>query len=155
MNEIKGDLIELAKEGYFDIIVHGCNCFNAMGAGIALSIKKEFPNAWKADQATRKGDRNKLGTFTYSLENIEGRDLMVVNAYTQYGYGKFVDLFEYEEFQKILDILKENYSDKRIGMPLIGCGLAGGNKEKIMQMIQDTLPETIIVEYQPTLKFKI
>ena len=36
MNIVKGDLIKSAKEGQFDVIIHGCNCFNTMGAGIAL-----------------------------------------------------------------------------------------------------------------------
>ena len=39
MKIIKGDLIKLALQGEFDVIVHGCNCFCTMGAGIAKSIK--------------------------------------------------------------------------------------------------------------------
>jgi O-acetyl-ADP-ribose deacetylase (regulator of RNase III) len=31
MKVIKGDLIQLAKDGKFDLIVHGCNCFCTMG----------------------------------------------------------------------------------------------------------------------------
>lgn len=57
MNVIKGDLIKLALDGRFDVIVHGCNCQCAMGAGIAKSIKETFPEAYKADLATTKGSR--------------------------------------------------------------------------------------------------
>jgi O-acetyl-ADP-ribose deacetylase (regulator of RNase III) len=32
---VDGDLIKLALKGEFDVIVHGCNCFCQMGAGIA------------------------------------------------------------------------------------------------------------------------
>lgn len=35
MQNIKGDLIELALVGEFDVIVHGCNYFCTMGASIA------------------------------------------------------------------------------------------------------------------------
>ena len=35
INYVDGDLIKLAKQGRFDVIVHGCNCFCQMGAGIA------------------------------------------------------------------------------------------------------------------------
>ena len=28
---VHGDLFKLAEQGEFDIIVHGCNCFNTMG----------------------------------------------------------------------------------------------------------------------------
>jgi O-acetyl-ADP-ribose deacetylase (regulator of RNase III) len=43
MKTIQGDLIRLAREGGFDLIVHGCNCFGTMGAGIAKGIKAAFP----------------------------------------------------------------------------------------------------------------
>jgi O-acetyl-ADP-ribose deacetylase (regulator of RNase III) len=43
MKTVKGDLLALAKEGKFDIIVQGCNCHNVMGAGLAKQIKEEFP----------------------------------------------------------------------------------------------------------------
>ena len=64
MKTVNGDLIDLAKRGKFDVIVHGCNCFCAMGGGIAFHIRKQFPEAYKADQLTEIGDESKLGTYT-------------------------------------------------------------------------------------------
>ncbi len=32
MKMVKGDLLALADAGEFDIIMHGCNCFNVMGS---------------------------------------------------------------------------------------------------------------------------
>ena len=55
MNVITGDLLRFALDGRFDVIVHGCNCQCAMGKGIALSIKEQFPEAYAADLATAKG----------------------------------------------------------------------------------------------------
>jgi O-acetyl-ADP-ribose deacetylase (regulator of RNase III) len=55
MKKVKGDLIKLAKEGAFDLIIHGCNCFGTMGAGIARTIKSQFPVAYTADLDTKKG----------------------------------------------------------------------------------------------------
>ena len=43
MKVIEGDLIQLALTGEFDVIIHGCNCFCAMVAGIAQSIRSVFP----------------------------------------------------------------------------------------------------------------
>ena len=37
-----GDLLKLAKNGEFDVIIHGCNCFTAMFSGIAGQIRKEY-----------------------------------------------------------------------------------------------------------------
>ena len=42
MKTIQGNLIHLAQNGEFDLIVHGCNCFCTMGAGIAKGIKAAF-----------------------------------------------------------------------------------------------------------------
>ncbi|RYF46165.1 MAG: phosphatase, partial [Cytophagaceae bacterium] len=42
----QGDLVQKAKVGEFDVIVHGCNCFCQMGAGIAKTIKQVFPAAY-------------------------------------------------------------------------------------------------------------
>ena len=64
MNVIKRDLIKLALDGRFDVIVHGCNCQYAMGVGIAKSIKETLPEAYKVDLATTKGSREKLGSIS-------------------------------------------------------------------------------------------
>lgn len=49
MKTVHGNLIKMALEGKFDVIIHGCNCFNTFGAGIALQIKRIFPDAYEAD----------------------------------------------------------------------------------------------------------
>ena len=82
MNIVTGDLIKLALEGNFDVIIHGCNCFGTMGAGIAKTIKAEFPEAYKADLATEKGDKSKLGTYSTAKVTKNGHVITVVNAYT-------------------------------------------------------------------------
>jgi O-acetyl-ADP-ribose deacetylase (regulator of RNase III) len=45
IKHINGNLLKLAENGQFDIIMHGCNCFNTFGSGIAKSIKLSFPTA--------------------------------------------------------------------------------------------------------------
>ena len=45
MQVVKGDLIKLALQKEFDVIIHGCNCQCAMGAGIAKAIKDTFTEA--------------------------------------------------------------------------------------------------------------
>jgi len=65
MKYAKGDLLKMAEEGKFDVIVHGCNCFNTMGAGIARQIARRFPEAYAADCETIASDISKLGTFSF------------------------------------------------------------------------------------------
>ena len=140
-----GDLIESAIQGQFDVVVHGCNCFNTMGAGLAKNIQQYFPEAYSADCRTKKGDRGKLGTYTQATVNINNQVITIVNAYTQYYYGRGKDLFEYEAFQEILEQLCVEFHGKRFGFPLIGCGLAGGDRDRILTMIKGVMAEESVV----------
>lgn len=139
LNHIKGDLLTLAEQGKFNIIMHGCNCFNTMGSGIARSIRERFPEAAMADSMTESGNKSKLGTITCAgIENDDG-GFVIVNAYTQYSTSKAgEDVFEYDAFQKILDAFVQDAGPgMNIGLPYIGMGLAGGDKKRIMGMIEN------------------
>jgi O-acetyl-ADP-ribose deacetylase (regulator of RNase III) len=139
MKIVKGDLLKLAQEGQFDVIVHGCNCFNNMGAGIARSIKQEYPAAYKADQATTKGDQSKLGTYTAATIDKDGRSLVVVNAYTQYNFTGPMPRVDYDAMKSVFAALKRDFPGRRIGYPKIGAGLAGGDWNRISAIIDECL----------------
>ncbi len=151
MKIIKGDLIKLALEGKFDVIIHGCNCFCTMGAGIAKAIKSEFPEAFKADQITEKGDKSKLGFFTQATTIRSGYPIMVINAYTQFNYrGKGIKA-DYDAIRNIFKKLKSEFPGKRFGFPLIGAGLAGGDWDIISEIISEELQgeDFTLVEFAP------
>jgi len=139
MKIIEGNLIELAKQGYFDTIVHGCNCFNTMGSGIAKTIKEQFPEAYAADCATTKGNEAKLGCFTKAYVKRVDHGFTVVNGYTQYAYGGNVVNVNYDAIRKVFKSMKKYYSGKRIGYPLIGAGLAKGDWSLISRIIDEEL----------------
>jgi O-acetyl-ADP-ribose deacetylase (regulator of RNase III) len=151
MNVTKGDLIKKAKEGDFDLIVHGCNCFCTMGGGIAKGIKKEFPEAFNADQSTSKGSKEKLGTCSYARIERGGINLIVVNAYTQFDYRGMGVKVNYDAVRSCMKWIKENFTGNRIGLPKIGAGLAGGDWERISQIIDEELTgeDVTLVEYSP------
>ena len=128
----KGNLLDLAEAGDFDIIVQGCNCFNTMGGGIAREIRERYPMAELVDNETEKGDYNKLGNYTTAFTG----KFLIVNAYTQYNMSQGTDVFEYTAFQLILEKLTFAFPGKRIGLPYIGMGLAGGDKNTIIPMIE-------------------
>jgi O-acetyl-ADP-ribose deacetylase (regulator of RNase III) len=135
MKVVEGDLLKLASDGVFDVIIHGCNCQCVMGAGIAKSIKAVFPEAYEADCKTKKGSRNKLGTYSSVLIG----KLTIVNAYTQFpwkGRGIKVD---YEAIRAVFKSIKINFSGKKIGYPMIGAGLAGGDWDVIAAIIDNEL----------------
>lgn len=76
MKEIDGDLIALAREGHFDLIAHGCNCFCTMGARIARGIRAAFPEAYEADLNTKKGDRAKLRRICQLFANSASKSFI-------------------------------------------------------------------------------
>lgn len=134
MKVVKGDLIQMGKDNEIDIILHGCNCFNTMGAGIAAQIRHNFPDAEIADNETLRGDPGKLGTYTIGMN---GR-LTILNCYTQFGMANSgnSDVFEYNAFERVLTKIAMRFGKWRIGLPLIGMGLAGGDKDRILPMIE-------------------
>jgi len=148
---IKGDLVKLAYEkDYFDVIVHGCNCFNTMGAGIAKRIKQVFPEAYKADLKTKSGDKKKLGCCSKAqCRTKDGGFIMVVNAYTQYKYGGDKVNVNYNAVRETLMRIGSNFKSCRIGLPKIGCGLAGGDWRVVEMIIKDEMSQNdvTIVEY--------
>lgn len=139
MRIITGDLIELALAGEFDVIVHGCNCFVTMGAGIAKAIKKHFPEAWQADLATERGDRGKLGAYSSALVERDGVSFTVVNAYTQFTYRGRGPKVDYDAVRAVFRAVARDLPGARIGYPLIGAGLAGGDWGRIQAIIDEEL----------------
>ena len=131
-----GDLLALAEAGEFDLIIHGANCFNTFGSGIARQIRERYPEVAQADSKTVRGDYNKLGNWTESYAGEKSR-FTILNCYTQYNMSRGTDVFEYTAFALILQKLLHFHGTKRLGFPYIGMGLAGGDKETIMTMIKE------------------
>ncbi len=144
LKHVKGNLLDLAEAGLFDIVVQGCNCFNTMGGGIAREIRERYPVAASVDMETVNGDYRKLGTWT-ECDAGETNRFTIVNAYTQYNMSQGTDVFEYTAFQLILEKLAFVYPGKRIGLPYIGMGLAGGDRDTIIPMIRD-FAERVVLE---------
>ena len=151
MHTVRGDLLALAIAGDFDVIVHGCNCLNTMGAGIAKTIKQRFPGAFEADLATEKGSRDKLGSYSSAAIEMEHHTLTVVNAYTQYTWRGREANVDYDAIRAVFTKIADDFGGKRIGYPLIGAGLAGGDWDVISQIIDEKLTGEMhtLVKYQP------
>lgn len=143
LKHIKGNLIDLAEQGEFDIIVHGCNCQNTMGSGIAKEIRERYPEAYEADtlydaQVGTARRYMKLGNYSATDVFASAGKFKILNCYTQYDFvprGK--DHFEYASFEVILQKICHFYGNKRVGMPYIGMGLAGGDKDRIIAMLEN------------------
>jgi O-acetyl-ADP-ribose deacetylase (regulator of RNase III) len=142
LQHAKGNLIDMAEQGMFDIIVHGCNCQNTMGSGIAKEIRERYPVAYRADSNMHARAINPvdlLGNYSWHVGCVSptGTKFTIVNAYTQLNYlPRGVDHFEYDSFKLILRKLAAICPNKHYGFPYIGMGLAGGNGFRIQNMLE-------------------
>lgn len=146
--EIEGDLIKLSKQGEFDLITHGCNCLKNMGRGIAKSLKGKYPLAYEIDKNTP----SKMGEISICYDYPE---CIVVNSYTQHylGKAKWGKDSDYNRYVAIRECMKEinsRFKTKHIGLPLIGCGLAGLKWSKVKKIIKQELTDldVTIVHYK-------
>src|SRR5882724_7601890 len=137
INIHNGDIFEAPV----DIIIHQCNCFNTMGAGIAKEIKRRYPSAYAADQATKKGDKHKLGSFSFAAPTDE-QDKWIINLYGQYRYGRDEQYTDYKAMADAFSsihkwLFKMELQDKVIGIPYgMGCGLGGGDWKIVEDLIE-------------------
>lgn len=166
--EIKGNLLDLADKGEFDLIIHGCNCQNIMGAGIALQIRKRYPQAYERDTKYFKehvlstpiqkfysartsvllGNFSTAQVYAPDAEHEDGPLFTIINAYTQILPGAN---FELSALVVILKKINLIYAGKKIGIPLIGAGIGGGDWSKILLVIKQQLKDcdVTIVHFDP------
>jgi O-acetyl-ADP-ribose deacetylase (regulator of RNase III) len=146
LKRAKGNLLDLAEAGMFDCIIQGCNCWNTMSGGLAKEIRERYPDVAGVDARTLRGDYTKLGNWTQWDVWLDDEDgdidtsapsyFTVINAYTQYNMSTGQDVFEYTAFELILQKLAHQYPKSRIGLPMIGMGLARGDPNRIIPMLE-------------------
>ncbi|OYX41996.1 MAG: phosphatase [Rhodobacterales bacterium 32-67-9] len=139
MERRSGDLVDLALGGEFDVIVHGCNCFHTMGAGIAKLIRARFPEACAADKATSYGSADKLGTTSSALVERGNVRFHVENAYTQHHWKGPGIRADYPAIKACFEAVARDHYGARIGYPMIGAGLARGDWSIIAPLIDAAL----------------
>ena len=146
---VDGNIIGLAKSGWFDVIAHGANCFCTMSSGLAPQIKENFPEAFAVDCETKKGDRAKLGT----LSHTHNTKPVVCNLYTQFGFWgrkKGIMDLDYDALRSSVRQMKEKFSGKKFGLPMIGSKLAGGDWNIIEKIIEEEMvgEDVTVVRYK-------
>ncbi len=72
------------------------------------------------------------------------KDLTIVNAYTQYGFGRNHSNgtqipLDYEALTLCMRKINHVFKGQHIGLPQIGCGLAGGDWNHVKAIIQTEL----------------
>ena len=158
ITEIKADILDLINKSSenktLNVFVQQCNCQNVMKKGIAKAISTAYPEVARADNATKAGDRAKLGTYTYARvkENV-----VIANAYGQYNYGWLNPLdsngrqTDYIALQKALTAIRDDFANEST-QPVafylpraIGSGLAKGNYNTIRNILEEVFKDHELV----------
>lgn len=129
---VQGDLLA----SNLKIIAHGCNCHGVMGSGIAAQIRSRWPNVYEVYRLKHRTMGLELGTIL-PVRTLDGR--MVVNCMTQQDFGGdgrvYVDYGAMESCIAAMDAHARDWDATEIGLPKIGAGLAGGDWDRIEDII--------------------
>lgn len=122
---VKGDLLESNAE----IIAHQVNMQGVMGAGLAKTIKKRYPEVYKDYKKRYKDFR--LGENLYSVTK-DSR--IVANMFGQNNYGYYGQYTDYDALERCLEALAQlcEKHDVTVGLPYgLGCGRGGGDWSEV------------------------
>jgi O-acetyl-ADP-ribose deacetylase (regulator of RNase III) len=136
MKTVKGDLVKAICEGADggpQVMLHVCNNKGVMGSGIALQVKNQIPDAYRAykDFEAAAGGIP-LGTIS-TCHNV-------INLHAQNGYGQGIRHLDYEELYKSLEkaaAYLERLGVERVGVPYrMGSDRAGGDWRIVSAMLE-------------------
>ena len=147
IKEVNGNLLTYPG---IQVIGHQTNCLSVMGAGIAKQIKARWPEVFReyCDYCKSQSDKhNLLGTIQV-LKTDDGK--YIANLFGEYSFCESVAPYEeggkprHTDYDALWQCLRRLHiwmvlnDIKTGGVPdLIGCGLAGGSKTIVRQLIED------------------
>ncbi len=142
--EHKGDMLNVGK----GILVHGCNNQGVMGSGIAKAIRDRYPKVFKDyDYFMKSGYKppDRMGRVV--LTTLKERELYVISGITQNEYGNdktkvYVDYKAMEHVFREANYYAQNYN-LDLHFPLIGCGLANGDWNKVSEIIEKVVNRNV------------
>ena len=144
---VKGDLLSVTE----GVIAHGVNCRGAFGSGVAGAIARKFP--WVRDSYLHKhntegwvlGDVQLVkqdGTNQPKKSSMQGRlslpGVVFANCATQDDFGTDKVNLDYPALERCLDKVL-HFCEKAklpLSIPRIGCGLAGGDWDRVRAIIE-------------------
>ena len=132
------DMVKLAENGEFDVIVQWCNCECIMGS-MAEQIKNAFPGSYKADRGTDAWDSSKIGGLSIAKVKVKNNKwLVIVNAYTLLLADGNVN---YHALRDVMKQVQRNFYGQRIGYPssFRSSGMRGNEWDLIKKIIDKEL----------------
>lgn len=136
---------DITKDKSIQAIIHQCNCFKTMGAGVAKAIAEAFPEAILADELSTVSPFNRLGSYSKAKVG----NTTIYNLYAQYRPGRYPSAYDmidrYKRLYNGILIIFDNmpHEDIRIGIPyMIGCGISGLYEDHVFEIIRETFLES-------------
>ena len=147
--EILGDITKISQ----GIIMHQVNCQNVMGAGVAKSLYQTYPQVKKLYHQLAEEYNTPAKRFGL-LQAVEISDkLIILNSFSQFAYGNskrtgkvYTDEHVLMENLKRCDLMAKEKNLTAYVPNQIGCGLAGGNWQRIKQFILDETDIIIVIK---------
>lgn len=150
---IKGDATEPIIIGdKYSVICHCCNALGAWGKGFVVPLGQKYPIArekyLKFIKMTKEENRLGSVSFAKATDNI-----IVANIIGQYNIypkdGKIPLDYEALEkgFRSVIEMFQTNNIPLTVHMPKIGCGLAGGDWNRVEEIIKNTFINSNIEVY--------
>jgi len=148
LNYMIGDATNPVGDGQ-KVIAHICNDLGKWGRGFVTALSKKWKNPEHMYRAWWHNSKNQESYKEFKLGNIQfvkvDHDIHVVNMIAQKGINKKNDIKDRIDYKALMEclirikgtiILSEGFT---VHMPKIGSGLAGGDWNKIEEMIEDIL----------------
>ena len=136
-----GDMFDEPK-GY---IMHGCNAQGVMGSGVANIIRQRYHEAYKVYA---------LQFPNYIMGEVipvrVADDLVIINAITQDDYGTHKIQADYDAIRQAMrgavHVVSSGWDGvpQELHMPFIGAGLAGGDPDTIVAIMQEELADASV-----------
>jgi len=124
-------------------VAHGCNTKGRMGAGVAVEIKRRFPEVFPDYRKRCKAERFRPG----DIQLYKECQPWVLNLATQDSLSGA----RLEYLQKCFSQIAKSFEQLQItsiAMPMVGAGLGGLDEDSVINVMKeqlDSLPIPIIV----------
>lgn len=138
IQHVSADLLTITA----DYIAHQVNCQGVMGAGLALTIRKQTPGLYECYCKHCKNYRptELLGkAFIY-------KNIISIFGQLYYGRDKTIVYTNYNALERAFKAIHKRLPiDKTIAFPYgFGCGLANGNWDVVEQLIRISFPNRTV-----------
>lgn len=140
-NIVKGDLFDPAFK--FNGIAQGVNTLGVMGAGIAVPFRDTWPVMYNEYRRNCKRFGADLAGSLHTWQDRESY-FVIFNMFSQIDPGRSGDytLLRRSAVQLVLEA--ESRDHTHVGLPWIGCGIAGLAKHNVADIFSDLFTDSSV-----------